>query len=501
MAGIRLRLVSHQLDVGFYGKLPTHGDFLRRRTSDAFVAGWDTWLQAGMASSQAALGERWLDVYLTSPAWRFVCAAGACGPLPVAGVLVPSIDRVGRYFPLTIVAQLSPDTPVLTVATQARSFFSAAERLLVDTLAVEDVRFEQFDARVAELRGQLAHLGDSGEVVLEPAAAALLKGGANWQLPIESTGDLAPVFDQLLSRHMAAVYDPLVLWWTEGSAMVDPSCLIGAGLPPPPSFGAFLDGTWAKHRWRAVPAQVTRPDPPAEASLLEPMIVQMRSAAATDVGRVRSNNQDALVERPELGLWVVADGLGGHRDGEVASREVCDALADLPLSSDLDRLVEAALERIREVNDHLYRASAQAILTDRCGTTVVALLARGSKCAVLWAGDSRVYRWRAGQLERLTDDHSVAEADPVTGRQEAHGITRAVGVAPAVTVDVYRDDLRVGDRFLLCSDGLTRIVTDAQLQERLASSDLRAMVSGLIGLALDGGGPDNVTVVVAEAHE
>jgi serine/threonine protein phosphatase PrpC len=235
--------------------------------------------------------------------------------------------------------------------------------------------------------------------------------------------------------------------------------------------------------------------------LLDLVTIRMRSAAMTDVGRVRNVNQDAFVDRPELGLWVVADGLGGHRDGEIASREVCDALADLPPSSDLERMVDAALERIRQVNEHLYRGSARAILTDRCGSTVVALLVRGSRVAVLWAGDSRVYRWRAGQLERLTNDHSVGEADPLTGRQEAHGITRAVGVAAAVEVDVYRDDLRVGDRFLLCSDGLTRIVTDAQLQERLATSDLRAMVSALIGLALDGGGPDNVTAVVAEAHE
>jgi type VI secretion system protein ImpM len=501
MAELRLRLVT-QVDVGFYGKLPTHGDFLRRRTSDAFVAGWDAWLQAGITASQAALGDRWLDVYLTSPAWRFVCAAGACGPAPVAGVLVPSIDRVGRYFPLTVVAQLSPDISVVTVATQASAFFAAAEQLLVDTLAVENVNFDQFDMRVGDLRAQLAHLdGATTEVVLQPAAASILLGGANWQLPIESTGDLWTVFGQLLSHQMEGAYQPLVMWWTEGSAIVDPSCLIGAGLPSPPTFGAFLDGTWAKHRWRAVPANVTRAEPPAEEPLVEGPSGRMQSAAVTDVGRVRTVNQDAFVERPELGLWVVADGLGGHKHGEIASREVCDALGDLPMSPDLDHMVDAALDRIQQVNDHLYRGSAQSILTDRCGSTVVALLARGGRCAVLWAGDSRVYRWRAGQLDRLTTDHSVSEADPLTGRQEAHAITRAVGVAATVSVDVYRDDLRVGDRFLLCSDGLTRIVTDAQLQEWMAKPDLRGIVTGLVGLALEGGGPDNVTAVITEASD
>lgn len=500
MAGIHVRVVS-DVEVGFYGKLPSHGDFLRRRTSDAFVAAWDAWLQAGLSTSQAALGDRWLDVYLTSPAWRFVCAAGACGPMPVAGVLVPSIDRVGRYFPLTVVAELSPDVPIMGVPTQLLSFFGAAERLLVDTLAVETVNFERFDARVGDLRSELAQLASPREVVLDVAAVSILQGGANWQVPIEPTGSPGSVFEQLLSRQMAAAYDPLVLWWTEGSAMVDSSCLISTGLPAASTFGAFLNGDWVRHRWTPAPAQVRRTEVPDE-DLFDPSgaALLMRSAAATDRGRVRANNQDAFVERPDLGVWVVADGLGGHRDGEIASREVCDALADLAPAAEFDRLVEAAVERIQQVNAHLYRGSAGAVLTERCGSTVAALLARGARCAVLWAGDSRVYRWRAGHLERLTTDHSIGEPDPVTGRQEAHAITRAVGVAASVAVDVACHELRAGDRFILCSDGLTRIVTDAQLQERLAMTDLPAMVSALIALALDGGGPDNVTVVVTEAH-
>jgi type VI secretion system protein ImpM len=84
------------MQVGFYGKLPSHGDFLRRRVSDAFVDAWDAWLRECLAASRTALGARWLDVYLTSPAWRFACAAGACGPAPVIGVLAPSVDQAGR---------------------------------------------------------------------------------------------------------------------------------------------------------------------------------------------------------------------------------------------------------------------------------------------------------------------------------------------------------------------------------------------------------------------
>ena len=96
------------MDVGLFGKLPSHGDFLRRRVPDAFVDAWDSWLRECLPASRNVLGERWLDLYLTSPAWRFICAAGTCGPAPVIGLMVPSVDRVGRYFPLTLVTQLPP---------------------------------------------------------------------------------------------------------------------------------------------------------------------------------------------------------------------------------------------------------------------------------------------------------------------------------------------------------------------------------------------------------
>ena len=116
------------VEVGLFGKLPSHGDFLRRRASDAFVDAWDAWLRECLADSREALGERWLDVYLTSPAWRFVCAAGACGPAPVIGLMVPSVDRVGRYFPFTLVARLPEEVNPIAAATSSARFFEQAER-------------------------------------------------------------------------------------------------------------------------------------------------------------------------------------------------------------------------------------------------------------------------------------------------------------------------------------------------------------------------------------
>jgi type VI secretion system protein ImpM len=479
------------VEPGFYGKLPSHGDFVRRRVSDAFVAAWDSWLQDCLAASRAALGDRWLDVYLTSPVWRFGCAAGACGHAAVIGVMVPSVDRVGRYFPLTLVAELPATTNLLAAATDYDDFFGAAERLLVETLSAERVDLERFDREVVQLRVERACGVEPRRVSLEPAAAGIVNGHASaaWQVRVGSLSHLAPMFGQLLEYRLAAVYDPLVLWWTDGSSAIEPSCLIGQGLPDPHQFTALLDGGWIEREWCQVSAHAGADAAPADTLIDDVAPPRFRSAAASDVGRVRSCNQDAFIERTDVGIWAVADGLGGHTDGEIASRMVCDALADLTPDSSFEDTIDAVRARLADVNTHLVRASARSLATVHSGSTVVALLTRGSRCAVVWAGDSRAYRWRGGELTQLTRDHSMAD----------HAVTRAVGGEPDLALDVRRDRVRAGDRFLLCSDGLTRIVPDGSIQGWMAHEDARSAVDGLLHAALEAGAPDNVTVLIVEA--
>lgn len=486
------------MDVGLYGKLPSHGDFLRRRTSDAFVSVWDGWLQEAMAASRAALGDRWLDVYLTSPAWRFSGEAGICGPSPVIGLMVPSVDRVGRYFPLTIVAELPPDARLPGI-TASSAFFEKAERLAIETLEAEYVDFESFDQRVFHLVDDLAFLTVPQPVVLERDAAAVLNGDGRtcWQIPIGSAGDLAPALERLLFHRLSATYEPLMLWWSDGSSAVEPSCLVGHGLPDPEMFAALLDGSWAQHRWRRVPARVERGQ--SEAMPADERALSFRSAAASDVGRVRQVNQDAFLERSEIGLWVVADGLGGHSDGEHASRMVCDALADFAPNQSFDDTIEAVRARLKEVNDHLLLAAARSLLGERSGSTVVVLLVRGSRSAVLWAGDSRVYRLRGGRLEQLTRDHSPSP-QPGGGRQ-SNAVTRAVGAQASFGLDLCSDRVRPGDRFLLCSDGLTRTIPEHDIKVWVEEPDIQASVTGLVSATLAAGAPDNVTALVVEAFE
>ena len=486
------------MEVGLYGKLPSHGDFLRRRTSDAFVDVWDRWLQECVATSRSALADRWLELYLTSPVWRFAFAAGVCGTAPVLGLMVPSVDRVGRYFPLTLVAELPPDVNVLNAATTATPFFQDAEQLLVETLEAEEVDFERFDAHVLRLSDTLELVGRVPQIALEPGATAVLneKSHTAWQMPIASAEQLAPAFAQMLSLRLSTLYEPMSLWWTEGSSNVAPTCLIVKGLPHPSAFSALLDGVWPQHIIKPVPVREAKaPLDPAALGLAAPL--RFRSAGATDVGCKREVNQDAFLERPEAGLWVVADGLGGHTDGDLASRAVCDALADMDTSAGFDQLVDNVRGRMQEVNDYLLRTAARSLLADRTGSTVVILLMRADRCAVLWAGDSRIYRVRGGRLQQLTQDHSAVPT--VGGRGETNIVTRAVGVASKLELDVHWDRVHSGDRFLLCSDGLTRTVSDFQIQALLENKPVDGAVSALIGASVDAGAPDNVTALVVEA--
>jgi type VI secretion system ImpM family protein len=490
------------MQIGFYGKLPSHGDFLRRRVSDAFVDAWDAWLRECLAASQTALGSRWLDVYLTSPAWRFACAAGACGPLPVIGVVAPSVDQVGRYFPLTLVAELAADALIVPAATGAEGFFRRAEHLVIETLATERVDFDQFDRGVMALQQELGALAVPPEVVLDEEACAILTDSPRaWHMPLGVSSDMRGAFEQLLSMHLEAKYRPLVLCWTDGSAVVEPSCLIVKGMPEPDCYTALLEGSWETHRWRSVLAQVAdEQTQPVQQTETLPGGLFLRSAAATDVGRARTNNEDGFVERPEAGIWAVADGMGGHSHGEVASRMVCDALADFPLDGTFEEAVDSAIKRVQDVNDHLLRSSLTAASpTDRCGSTVVVLLVRGARSAVLWAGDSRVYRFRDGKLEQLTRDHSVAEMEG-SSPLESSVITRAVGVEPDLQLDVHRDAVQPDDRFLLCSDGLTRVLPVPIISTWMEKPDIRVAVDGLIQATLDAGAPDNVTVLIAEVQ-
>ncbi len=229
------------------------------------------------------------------------------------------------------------------------------------------------------------------------------------------------------------------------------------------------------------------------------------SAAITHAGRVRNSNQDAFVDRPAVNLWAVADGMGGHMEGDVASRKVCEALANFTPGDTMDATITDIQRRMSHVNSVLYAAAVRPINPVQSGSTVVAFVAKRTSCAILWAGDSRAYRLRHGALAQLTVDHTWAAqiaarfADIETDLDEDHSIMRAVGGEDILVLDVRRERVRLGDRYLLCSDGLTRELPSEQIAMLLGQGTVHEAAQAMLDATLAAGARDNVTIVVIEA--
>lgn len=237
--------------------------------------------------------------------------------------------------------------------------------------------------------------------------------------------------------------------------------------------------------------------------------------AASDAGRVRAQNEDAFHADPEHGLFIVADGMGGHQAGEVASKAVVSILPQI-IAARLERLKNPSPRAIRywlkqdilTLSQQLHAETANHVAVRGLGATLVMALVRGDCAHIASMGDSRVYRFRAGQLTQLTADHSVVamlvcggeitpeEAKTHPARSQ---ITRFVGMEAPVYPDVMTFPLKAGDRLLLCSDGLTGMVSDADIATILRTTpDPQQTCQSLVQAANQAGGEDNITVVLVD---
>ncbi len=230
-----------------------------------------------------------------------------------------------------------------------------------------------------------------------------------------------------------------------------------------------------------------------------------RSLATTHAGSVRKLNEDAYLDRSDVGLWAVADGMGGHEAGDVASATIVDALAKVATFGSAFAFRRAVRTALLAVNGELCRKAAEEY-KDTIGSTVVTLLAHGGHYACIWAGDSRAYLHRQGRLQRITRDHSLVQelidagavdAGQAQGHRHANIVTRAVGASDRLELDGVYGLIQPGDRFLLCSDGLG-VLTDCEIEARLGGAPLASAASTLLRLTLERGAPDNVTFVLVD---
>jgi len=240
--------------------------------------------------------------------------------------------------------------------------------------------------------------------------------------------------------------------------------------------------------------------------------MNLRAAARSDVGRRRRTNEDRYGEDLALGLFLVADGMGGHTAGQVASglaiETMLEAVREESAGGSLTERLRSAVARS---NEHIFATAEAHAELSGMGTTLVALLVSGARAAVAHVGDSRVYRVRSSRIRQLTDDHSLVgelqrrgEISAAAAREHPHRhvLTRALGVRPEADPDLGELTLGPGDVFVLCSDGLTHHVRDEEIAKAVTGeADLDEACRRLIALANARGGEDNITVLLVRCED
>jgi serine/threonine protein phosphatase PrpC len=231
------------------------------------------------------------------------------------------------------------------------------------------------------------------------------------------------------------------------------------------------------------------------------------SAAQTDPGNVRKLNEDSMLDASPQGVWVVADGMGGHAAGDVASQTVVHAIAEIRRTGSARELIDNIDDAVEAANRQLYEQSLDSTGGAIMGTTLVVLVALPQHVVVCWAGDSRLYRLRDKEFEQLTRDHSQVEELVAAGQlapedaeahPDANTITRAVGGESGIVLEYDVFPLETSDRFLLCSDGLYKELSPQEMGVKLSAGNVEQACKELMVASLAKKGRDNITVIVVE---
>ncbi len=231
-----------------------------------------------------------------------------------------------------------------------------------------------------------------------------------------------------------------------------------------------------------------------------------RSTGLSDIGYVRTVNEDAHLDARENNLWVVADGMGGHSFGDKASQTIIEQLVDFRPGADMANDIQDLERRIITANSECRRMAEGSVM----GSTVAALYASDPYCFFLWAGDSRIYRYRGGELTQVTEDHSLVQElvsmgelkrEDMERHPSSHIITRAVGVHTELQLEIQYALVEPGDRYLICSDGLYKDLTAAEIATGMGGASIELAVRSLVDHALQRGGSDNTTAIVIQAEQ
>lgn len=238
-----------------------------------------------------------------------------------------------------------------------------------------------------------------------------------------------------------------------------------------------------------------------------PENIRYHSASYSHVGMVRQINEDAFLELPENGVWAIADGMGGHAAGDYVASLIVDSLRRASPSPSLAIYTCALSTALTQVNTAVREETLRREVA-MMGSTVVVLAAQSNQGVCLWAGDSRLYRLRDGDLQGISRDHSYVQELQDSGllseaearvHPRANIVTRAIGVEDTLDLAMVNLDVLPGDTYLLCSDGLNKTAEDYEIRDVLVHADPYQVVRSLVHLGLTRGAPDNITAIVVKA--
>jgi type VI secretion system protein ImpM len=483
--------------VGFFGKLPCNGDFIQQRVAPHFVDIWDPWLEDCIHTSRERMQEDWLPSYMRGPLWRFVLSDNVCGAGVFAGVIAPSVDRVGRYFPITIVAQLDIDAIPLDFALRHDAWFEAAESLIVATLDEQQVDLARFDAQVDDLQRFLEQ--ESGTPI-DRDVAELMRASAfpgvapAWRVPLPGASGLQSVINTFAARELNAKFRPLSIWWTDGSPTAEPSWLSLRGLPTPAQFGAMLSGEWAAFGWQDL-GTITYPMPAAPQATVP--AVQL-SAVET--------NKAAFVSRPEIGFWAAVATTGMSAD-PTAVRMTSDALQTLTAAPSLTGLVEAIRRVVSEVHQQLRAMATREVQRVSSAANLAVLVVAGAECALLLGGNAQAFRAIGRVLEPVGStrgnalDEPMGDVDaflhlkePDSNAREGESGSAPLGTEAYQQLAVQYEPLQADEQWLLCARAVIGPRQFAQLSATVASGTL--LSADLISQALSREAPPGAVIPV-----
>ncbi|AJC82990.1 type VI secretion system-associated protein (plasmid) [Rhizobium etli bv. phaseoli str. IE4803] len=435
--------------IGFYGKLPSHGDFVSMGLGHSLQSALDAWMQAGLQAAQQELGEDWKRRFRSMPAWRFIIERGLWGPATVAGVLLPSLDRVGRSFPLVIAAQLHGFTEHPRQLYLDDTWFTAAEAI-AESSARRDFDINHFTASLKRLR------------TLRPA-------------------DLAEneiLQDRASSRG--------TIWWR-----IDPEDRRAKGFgvggaPEPEHFPKLLRDETPAPSAQPQPEPAVAPHPVA-AEPHPPLV--LRHSHATHAGTRLTVNADALLVSETPSLFAVADGVGDGNAAAEIGKIAVHVLAETATQQTIEALVQEVKGKLGRTHGLLQSAY---LSQDRepSAASIVVFATLGESWAVVWVGDARCYLLRDGMMRCLTRDHVEVGL--------RRRLSRAIGMRGHLTPEVLTGGLQAGDRLLLCSAALPHAVPERSIAEILLSTDIEKAADVLVQEGLIANCRENLSAIVID---